>query len=187
MAKLRKEKVVAEHGELGRSFLRWREDQVGASLQSYGLRYAAYHLRWTGEPELLWGLLSDQEYQTEQMSLFQGWVAPAVSSLRWLMLLGGETVQEARTSLQPIFEEFRLAALGDPQRVEDALQRLKILEKSGFFLAGLLLLFIECVRSKEARVGSSRGVAELQGDQYERIDNDYAAIRISLRWFWNPF
>ncbi len=176
MPKLRIEKIVAEHSELGRSDLRGRGDQMGAPLRMYGLRYAAYHLRLAGESELLWELLSCQGYQAEQTRMFRGRVGPAIASLRegievyaergglrneddarlcWLMLRCGEVVQQARTSLRRIFEEFRTRLLEDPQRLEDTLQRLQILDEPGFFLAGMLLLYIECERSREAGVALS--------------------------------
>ena len=176
MPRLRKENITAEHGELGRSALQWREDRAGAPLRRYGLRYAAYHLRWAGEHERLWEMLSDQGYQAEQTRVFRGWVGPAVSSLREgievyaerggqvdeddarlcrLLLRCGEVVQEAATGISTVFEVFRNRPLEAPERIEHAAERLQILDESEFGLAGLLLIYIDCARSREAAVAVS--------------------------------
>ena len=156
------------HGRLGEMALAWNTERFSPTLRAYGLAYGAHHLRQEGDPEKLWTLLQDEGCRKAQQQEFKR-VDESVEGLRhgvdvyaqqdgqtdeddvrlcWLMLRCGEVVQEARTSLQPIFEEFRTRPLDDPNRVEDALSRLQILDEARFYQACQLLLYIECERSE---------------------------------------
>lgn len=152
------------HGRLGEVALAWDTEKFSPTLRAYGLAYGAHHLRQEGDPEKLWTLLQDEGCRKAQQQEFKR-VDESVEGLRhgvdvyaqqdgqtdeddvrlcWLMLRCGEVVQEARTSLQPVFEEFRTRPLDDPNRVEGAMSRLQILDEARFYQACQLLLYIEC-------------------------------------------
>jgi hypothetical protein len=169
------------HGRLAGVALSWNTERFGQSLRSYGLAHGAYHLRQEDDHEKLWALLEDEGYRKAQLAEFKR-VDETVTGLRHgievyaarngetgeddarlccLVLRCGEVVQDETTSLQRTFHDFQNRPLDDPSRVEDALSRMQDLSDVKFYQACLLLLYLECHRSKIAGVPVSLTRAEI--------------------------
>ena len=140
---------------------RWGELQ-GETMRRYALRYGALHQRIAGRPDALWGLLSDPTYRNAQVNTFKqydatydamqhgldvyaarnGQAPEDDERLARLALTAGHIAQEAQTG---VTQAFRWAEDG---RMEDALQRIEVLDEEKYFLAVLRLLWIEADRQR---------------------------------------
>ena len=137
--------------------------------KEYALYHAAAHLHSAGDRERLWQLMRDEEYRRLQINGFYRY-QPSMDSLRhamelyveqdgkepdddaklsWLVLRAGELGEQAKRDIEPAFEWMRNDPLEDPARIERALQRLEVLDEKKFFLANILLLWIEADRQVE--------------------------------------
>lgn len=166
MSKLRKKSVKSLHSLLADTALHWQEPVLSEPLRRYTLAHGAYHLRAFGNHEGLWKLLRDETYRRVQLATTEQYEAgyralqngvetyAALNGsdpdndarLCWLALRAGEFGDEAKQSGAVAFEWMRERPLDDERRVEDALERISVLDDAGFFRGTLLLLWIEADR-----------------------------------------
>ena len=164
------------HGRFGEVAEAWNTERFSPSLRKYGLGYGAWHLRMTGAHERLWQILCESQYLTAQRIEFQqqhesiaalkngvelfaernGQELEDDARLCKLVLLCGETAENARSSLSAIFSEFISAKLADSEMVERAFDKLSIISEDLLFSAGQILLLKESERALNERAPTDR-------------------------------
>jgi nephrocystin-3 len=190
------------HAKFGEVAMAWDTGRYSPSLRSYGLAFGAYHLKQGVDHQGLWAILSHSGYRNAQLVEFRG-VEEAVASLRHgveayaqrngmtpeddvrlcsLTLSCSEVMDEARSSLQPVFEEFGSAPRHDTSRAGNALNRLSILDAPQFYRACQLLLFIECRRSKESGIAPGTIILERILDALESKVSSETEVPFEQRW-----
>ncbi|MFO7772642.1 MAG: hypothetical protein R6V59_01645, partial [Dehalococcoidia bacterium] len=134
--------------------------------RSYALAHAAEHLFDLGDHEQMWVLMNDQAFRDTQIQTFKQY-QPAFHSIQkaidlyisrngqeetddprlcWLVLRAGELGHQAKTDIHEAFEWIENRDLDDPGRIEDALERLSVLDEENFFKAVVYMLWLEADR-----------------------------------------
>lgn len=153
----------------------WKELKYEYS-REHALEYAAAYLFKAEDSEKIWELLQDDEYRKLQIkktgtynaSLFaleqglklyvkrEGREDTDDPRLCWIALKKGELVEKAKKDISIAFQWMRERPFEDESRIEDALNRLEVLESQDFFKAAILLIWIEADRQKNLQEEEKR-------------------------------
>ena len=137
----------------------------------YRLQHACYHQVMVQDHEAIWSTLHNPQYLHQQISYSNdyAWSTASIkyglaqyvsrkgaifpeddARLAWLVLRGGELVQEAVAGVDIAFAWF----VEDTNLLEKSLQRIEVLSDENYYKACLRLLLIEAWRQQEWPVAS---------------------------------
>ena len=139
------------------------------SAHKYALAHEANHLFDQNDHERLWTLMKDEAYRKTQIEMSSKYTASfnAIKKaieiyiqrdgetseddarLCWLVLRAGELAHQAKTDITIAFEWALNRPLDDRKRIDDALDRLKVLDEEDFFKALVLMLWLEAERQDD--------------------------------------
>jgi len=140
----------------------WGSRENGTA-RRYALRYGAVHQQAAGRHDELYDLLTGESYKETQVRAFKQYEATYAAyeaGLETYVDRNGETPEDdarlcrlaldagqvAREAKEGVTQAFRWAEEG---RMEDALQRISVLDEEKYFLAALRLIWIEADRQSE--------------------------------------